>query len=135
MRNTLIALAMGLIASTLVIAGPAEAAPRGGCVTKAEYRKVREGDSLATVRRKVGQHGRVTSSSSYSDGDGFMDVAFRQCGKTWTWSSIRVSFEMTEREVWVEDWYCDDYGCEDWGYWETQYGNPMRATSKYAYWF
>lgn len=79
---------------------------------------------------------------SFPDGDRWMSVDFRQCGRSWALSSVSVSLEKTEREVWVSDWVCFDWDgdgieedCEDWGGYETRYSNPMRVTSKYAYWF
>lgn len=122
-------------APALLVASPAEAAnATPGCITRAEFRAVKRGMTLTRARRIIGATGRVTSASDYSDGDGWRSVEFRQCRRSWSWSSVSFDFEKTEREVWVSDWYCDDWGCEDWGGWETRYSQPFRVTSKYAYW-
>jgi hypothetical protein len=140
MRKTLIALGLALVACPVGIVATstaANAAPsnRQNCVSKAEFRKFDTGDTLAQVRSIAGTRGRTTSSNVFSDGDTWRSVNFRQCGKSWNLSSISVSFESTETEEWVSDWYCDEYsGCEDWGYYETVYRNPLVVTSKSA-WF
>lgn len=123
-------------APAVILVSPAEAAkPTPGCITKAEYRAVKKGTSLQKARQIIGARGRVTSSASYSDGDASKTVDFRQCGKRRSYSSVSFSFEKTEREVWVSDWYCFDGECEDWGGYETTYVQPFIVTSKYAFWF
>jgi hypothetical protein len=105
-----------------------------GCITRTEYRAVKLGTGLARARQIIGATGRTTYSTQFSDGDEWRTVEFRQCRRTWGGSSVSFDFEMTEREVWVPDMYCDEFGCEDWGSYETQYVAPLRVSSKYAYW-
>jgi hypothetical protein len=122
-------------APAVLLAPPAQAADATpGCITKSEFRAVTKGTTLSRATRIIGATGRTTSSSHFSDGDGWRTVEFRQCRRTWSRSSVFLDFEKTEREVYVEDWYCDSWGCEDWGYWETRYSTPYRMTSKWAYW-
>jgi hypothetical protein len=122
-------------APAVLMVSPAEAAnATPGCVTKTEFRAVKMGTKLGRAKEIIGATGRVSSSGDYSDGDGWKDIDFRQCGRTWSRSSVSLSFEKTETEVWVPDWYCDSSGCEDWGSYETQYSLPFVTTSKYAYW-
>ncbi|WP_139978602.1 hypothetical protein [Nocardioides litoris] len=142
-RLLLAALLPGLLSFAVVTAGPADAANKTpGCVTKAEYRKIKKGMSIKRVRALVGQRGKTVSHASFGDGDAMATVEFRQCGRSWTYSSISVSTEMSEREVYVPDVVCYDFDgdgyeedCEDYGSYETVYRAPMVVTSKYAYWF
>lgn len=122
-------------APSILMASPAEAAnATPGCITKTEFRAVTRGTTLRRATEIIGALGRTSSSSTFSDGDVWRTVDFRQCGRTWYRSSVSFDFEATEREVWVSDWYCDSYGCEDWGSYETRYSLPLTVTSKYAYW-
>lgn len=117
-----------IVVPSAVLTSSAEAAAAGrtpGCITKAEYRKIKRKMPIKKVRRVVGARGKITSSSDYSDGDGYRSVDFRQCGKSWSMSSVSISFEKTERRVW------NSY----WGWWDTKYVKPFIVTSKYAYWF
>jgi hypothetical protein len=137
------------VAAALVAAGlatvpttPAEAAnATPGCITRTEFRKVTRGTTLPRARQIIGARGRVTSSYNFSDGDAWRTVEFRQCGRSWARSSVSLSFEKTEREVWVSDVYCYDWDgdgyeedCEDYGGYETVYRLPFVMTSKSAYW-
>lgn len=126
-----------LLAPALAIAGPAEAARNRtpGCITKAEFRAVKKGTDLARARKIVGAPGRTTYSSDYSDGDAWRSIQFRQCGRTWNRSYVSMSFESTEREVWVD--FCEyGYydGCGYDGYYETRYSYPLVLESKSAFW-
>lgn len=62
------------IGAALVIPQAANAAPSnsarmpGKWMTKTEYRSIQRGDSVATVRAKVGNSGRLFSSHTYTDG-------------------------------------------------------------------
>ena len=112
-------------APAVLMAPPAQAADATpGCITRTEYRAVKVGTKLGRARDIIGARGRVTSSSDFSDGDGWRTVDFRQCGRTWYRSSVSFDFEATETEVW--DSYWDD--------WETRYSLPLLVTGKYAYW-
>lgn len=127
-------LAIIFSACSIILATPAQAA--GGCVTKREFRKLDEGDSIGLVRAIVGQSGRTISNNYFSDGDVWRTVSFRQCGKSWNRSAIVVSFEKREYEQYVSDWQCYDPGnCYDYGYYETVYSGPLVLTSKSAVWF
>lgn len=96
-----------------------------GCITKYEFRKVTKGTALRRARRIIGATGKLTYSSSFSDGDVWRTFDFRQCGRRWSNSSVSLDFESTEREVWNAEW----------GWYDTVYTFPLRMQSKYAYWF
>lgn len=132
-----LSVAPAFLATSTAEAASAASASRGtpGCITKAEFRRVTKKTTIKRARRIIGAKGRLTSSDSYSDGDASRAYDFRQCGQRWSMSSISLSFEKTERRVWVSDWYCYDGYCEDWGGYETKYSKPFILTSKYAYWF
>lgn len=142
------ALAVALVVGLLGIAGgltaPAEAARNQtpGCATKKEFRRVKHNQPIGQVRRIIGAKGRIASDSSFDDGDRFVTLSFRQCGRSWATSLVRISFESTEHMVYVPDVECfdldgDGYAedCEDFGSNQTSYSDPLRLTSKSAYWF
>lgn len=126
-----------MLAPALVFAGPAEAAGNRtpGCITRAEFRAVKHGTSIARARVIIGAQGRTTSSASFGDGDVWRTIEFRQCNRSWSRSYVSMSFESTEQQVWVS--YCQyGYyeGCESDGDYETQYVYPLILDSKSAYW-
>lgn len=128
MLSKLLAGALGLIAplATLTVtASPANAEATPHCITRNEFHKIQHGMSVARVRHIVGATGRVSNESTFSDGDGWKTIDFRQCGKSWNWSDVSIDFEKTEIQVW--DPYWEDY--------ETEYVAPYIVTGKYAYWF
>lgn len=149
MRKTLIALALAFVAAPTAIvatATAADAAPRNqACMTKAEFRRIGEGDTISRVRSIAGTRGRLGSFNIFSDGDTWETREYRQCGKSWSRSAITVSFESTEYDEWISDPYCySDYDyngyyvgetCDDYGYYSTGYRNPLIVSSKSAYWF
>jgi hypothetical protein len=115
---------LGAVPSVLM-ASPAEAAnATPGCITRTEFRAVTRGTTMRRATEIIGAAGRTSSSNTFSDGDVWRTLEFRQCGRTWYWSSVSFDFEATETEVW--DSYWDD--------WETRYSLPLRVTAKYAYW-
>src|SRR4051812_35405446 len=111
MKSKLLAAVLGLVApvaTVAVTAAPAQAVERTPhCMTRNEFHKIQHGMSLKRVRHIVGATGRVSSENTFSDGDGWKTVDFRQCGNSWYWSSISIDFEKTEVEVW--DSYWEDY--------------------------
>lgn len=119
MKRIIIAILAAVIAVT-VFAPTAEAASGArkrdtpGCVTKAEYKSVRKGMTMAQVRRIFDTPGRTTSriDTSYSD---------------WVWGDYVEGYEESYwvdgywdpwSEVWV-DGYWDFYWVD--GYWEDDY--------------
>lgn len=131
-----LATAAALTVAPVIVVAPAASAAGGtpGCITKAEFGAVKMGMTLRKARQIIGAQGRTTSSNTFSDGDTWRTIDFRQCRRTWAQSSVSIDFESTEKEEWVEDWYCDSSGCEDWGGFETVYTMPLRVSGKYAYW-
>jgi hypothetical protein len=112
-------------APSLLLAAPAEAAnATPGCITRTEFRAVTRGTTMRQATQIIGAAGRTSSSLTFSDGDVWRTLDFRQCGRTWYRSSVSFDFEATETEVW--DSYWDD--------WETRYSLPLLVTGKYAYW-
>jgi hypothetical protein len=148
MKLKVVAVAVALplmTAGTLAVATPhADAAkPRRNstpkCITKKEFRKIHKNQSISRVRQIVGARGKITSDSSFSDGDRYTSVDFRQCGGGY--GSATISFENTERTTYVPDVQCDDWDgdgyeedCTDWGSDETTYSAPLIVTSKSAWW-
>ncbi|MBM9458439.1 hypothetical protein JK386_00810 [Nocardioides sp. zg-536] len=144
------ALSLGLQATPAITASAEAAAvakpSTKKCVNKARFRKIKKGMSVAKVRRIAKHRGRIESDATYSDGDRNLTLRFRQCGTSWRYSSIYVSFESTEYRRYVRNDVCywedtnwdgsdDTYVCDDYGYWETVYGGPLKVTGKSAYWF
>lgn len=121
-----------IVGGYTAIAAPAQAASPG-CMTRSEFNSLREGDTISWVRFKGG-HGRTSSTNYFSDGDAWKSVEFRQCGRTWSRSTIFIDFEYAEHEEYVPDWECFDGDCYDWGMYETVYNAPFELTSKSAYW-
>jgi len=132
---TIFALLVGSM--TFFVSSANAASGTSGCITKAEFSRIDEGDSNGTVQWIiVGAHGRVTSSNFFSDGDAWKTLEFRQCGKSWRQSWVRIDFEKSEYERWVPNYICWAPGdCEDYGYYETRYRAPYEVTGKYAVWF
>ena len=68
-------------------------------MTRAEFRAIKSDMTIGRVRRIVGANGRLSSTSEYSDGNGWKSFDFRQCGKSWDWSSISIDFEALDARL------------------------------------
>lgn len=94
--NPTIAAAVALAAG-LVAAGPAQAANRTpGCVTRAEFRKVGDGDYKYSVRKAFGTRGRQVYASYGGRGVGNYEIReYRAC-------TPHGYVQVTYRNSWLE---------------------------------
>jgi hypothetical protein len=60
-------------------AAPAERAASKGCVTKAEYRKIKKGMTVAKVKKVTGTNGKQVSKSPLGDGRFVVGRAYKAC--------------------------------------------------------
>jgi hypothetical protein len=118
----------------LAVAPPASAADTKNCVTKKEFKKVKPGMDLASVKAKLGAKGRISSQASFPDGDAWVTYSYRQCGRSWKGSIISISFGLSSYSQHVPNYVCFDGQCTDYGIDETHYTQPYIVTSKAAYW-
>jgi len=91
-RRRLAALAIApVLAATAVIASPPAAqADTRGCVTKAEYKKVKKGMKIERVHRVFDTAGKKESRAA-SGGYVFMVRSYKVCNSRW--SAVAVGFE------------------------------------------
>jgi hypothetical protein len=92
--------AAALLVSMLQAAttGPANAAPRDRhCVTPSELARVKIGMARPKVRKIFGARGRLVDEAVFGDGDAWRTYSFRECGRSWSRSSVTIKFSLTER--------------------------------------
>lgn len=98
--------ALVAVATPVVAAAPANAAGSGGvkytnsrsCITKPEWRSLREGMSVEAVHRLVGDRGVIDDRLDFSDGTSQFDVEYRQCARNGQrakgdWNYVEVTYE------------------------------------------
>lgn len=95
MRKTLASLAAGAVASFgIVAAAPPAEAHTHDCVTRTEFRKIRQGFSMDRVHRIFDVRGRFTSG-----GGGYVSRDYNACGR---YNFVTVNYER-RNGVWRVD--------------------------------
>lgn len=89
MRFLPVALAAAVVLPSSVAAvAPASAATSTACVTRAEYRTVKKGMTLAQAQRAFGARGRLTSHNVFSDGDVWQSRDWKPCGSRYGYVQV-----------------------------------------------
>lgn len=98
MKKFIAAAALAVTTSApLVALAPAAHADAGspGCVTKAEYRKVKKGMTPTQVKNRFGTNGKITSTFNF-DGYRSLTREYKACGSKY--GSVMVSFDADPRK-------------------------------------
>lgn len=131
---TAVLAAMVATAGLVVVGGSVDgASAAGGCVSRSEYRRIHDGQSVSTVRAITGVSGKVTSR--YSDGDyEYQSREYRTCGSRY--GHAYVDFDNSDAVSDCVDAALDDYlNSDDVTYTEPYCGGySPRVSSKYVYW-
>jgi hypothetical protein len=101
MRKLLLGLlATIVIAVPVTLAAPAANADAGSpkCMTKAEWRKIKDGMTRAKVKQITGIRGKFTNRTDYSDGTASIDVDYKQCRANGSpapgsWNTVWISYD------------------------------------------
>ena len=86
-------LSLALVAPAALVAAPAEAAPARGCVTKAEYKKVKRGMSPSKVKRIFGTGGKILVRDA--EHGAAVGLLLRYFGNGWALGNCRTEHETT----------------------------------------